>query len=188
MAENVTIIPRGKLFFEKYNVADGTYAAAIEIANNKSIKLEETKETKKIPNKTENLSTTAEERVTANDAKITFESHNIDDNTMELATGNAVETTVYAIGDNLPDGTVAAVETTVKSFDGGGTVLLEGRFKFVETVQNKRRRVIEIPHAIVKSTGGFELLGDEFTTLNFEGELKKLDGVALYKTHFIPVA
>jgi len=165
----------GRLSFEKQN-ADGTFAPAIEIGEAKDVVFKQDTKTTNAMNHDNAIEVVSDVAITDMSATISFKTTNHSPENLAIAMGGTYTTQIFAIGDTLPDFTVALVSTTLNVITGATEALQKGRFTFIESPPGGTvKRVFKIPLALVTSNDSLALMSKEFVELSFNGEVLKLD-------------
>jgi hypothetical protein len=166
----------GKIHMSLYNGTD--YDAEVEIGEITEAKVSITQNYAEAFSKDTGISKKVDKVATSTDAKVTFTTQNINKENLRMAMFGVVGTETFAIGDTLPDGTVAAAETTIDFIDGGKLSKIEAKLRIVGTnVTDGKNPVMMIHHAVITPTGDArDYFADNHSTLGFEGEILEIGG------------
>jgi len=125
--------------------------------------------------------------VTKSEAKLSFTTQNMDDTNFAFSSLGSDEDVVYAIGDELPDGTTAAVQTTVRKIKAGKKLLNKIPLRYVGAACEGRRRVaVDFPSVVVTPSGDKSVQTKDFMNLGFDGKiLTPANGEAPYTEYLI---
>lgn len=163
----------GRLYFTPY--VNNSYGAEVEIGEVKDFKLSITTETADALSKDTGMSITVEEVTKAVDTSVSFTTQNLNKENVAMALMGTLTTETFAIGDTLPDGTVAAAETTVDKITGAAKTQLQGKLRMVsEPINDSAKRPVLVAHvATVRPSDGREYIVDDFSSLGFDGKILK---------------
>jgi hypothetical protein len=177
----------GKLFFSKYNGTD--YDAEVEIGEIQSANLKIDTTEAEAYSKDTGVKKKIDKVVTEINSNFSFTTQNVNKENMAMAMLGDLDTETFAIGDTLPDGTVATVEVVLPVIIGGVNPIIQGKIKCVGVnVSGKDNPVLLIHHAFVKASGDIrDYFADKHTTLSFESEITEIDG-EYFKEYFMPKA
>jgi hypothetical protein len=106
---------------------------------------------------------------------------------MALAMLGTLSTETFAIGDTLPDGTVATAEVIIPVVRGGVVPLIEGKVRIVGVnVTGTANPVLEVPMCVLTPSGDIrDYFASEHVKIAFEGEILESNG-EYFKEYFIP--
>ncbi len=160
----------GRLFFTPYE--NGAYGADIEIGEVKDFSLNIALTSADAISQDSGPELVVEDVVTKSDAKVSFTTQNLNDNNRALAHMGTLTSEVFAIGDTLPDGTVATEETTVAKIIGMDKTQLKGKLRVVSEPINDsaKRPVLIIPMCSVRPSASVGYIMTDFAKLQFEGK------------------
>jgi len=177
----------GKILFGKYN---GTgYDADVEIGEIQSAKLKVTPKYADASSKDTGVSKKVDKVLTGTDATLSFTTQNVNKANMAMAMLGSETTETFAIGDTLPDGTVATVQEVIPVINGGTLSKVEGKVTIVGVnVSGSDNPVLVVHHAVLTPSGDIrDYFADKHTTVGFDGEILEIDG-EYFKEYFIPKA
>lgn len=165
----------GKLLFRESK--DG--AVFVEIGEVQSATLKIGVETKDAFSKDTTMKKLVEKVATAINATIAFETQITNVHNTAMAMLGSVDSETFAIGDTLPDGTVATSETVIPVIEVGTRPIIEGELKFVGDEDGAKKPVLHIFNAVITPTGDIGYIVEDFSKLSFEGAvLETADGYA----------
>jgi len=115
--------------------------------------------------------------LTETKATTAFTTQNMSKDNMAMAMFGTVGTEVFAIGDTLPDGTTATVETTLDVIKGGTIAKVEGKIRIIgKNLSGSKNPVLEIHHAFITPSGDVrDYFAEKHATVGFDCEIVKLD-------------
>jgi len=191
MANPEAVIDRyiggGRLYFSNYNGTD--YDAEVEIGEVQDVSLKiETSEADAFSKDT-GVKKKVDKVVTEINSSLSFTTQNVNKENMAMAMFGDLQTETFAIGDTLPDGTVATEEIIIPVVVGGANSIIEGKLRFVSTnVSGDSNPALIINHAFIKASGDVRnYFADSHATLSFDGEIVEMNG-EYFKEYFIPKA
>jgi hypothetical protein len=161
----------GKLFF-KENKAN---SVEVEIGEVQTATLKIGVETKDAFSKDKSMKKLVEKVATAINATITFETQITNAHNTAMAMLGSVDSETFAIGDTLPDGTVATAETVIPVIEVGTRPIIEGQLKFVGDEDGAKKPVLLVFNAVITPTGDIGYITEDFTKLAFEGAVLETD-------------
>ena len=161
----------GKLFF-KENKAGST---EVEIGEVQSATLKIGVETKDAFSKDTTMKKLVEKVATAINATIAFETQITNAHNTAMAMLGSANSETFAIGDTLPDGTVATASTVIPVIEVGTRPIIEGQLKFVGDEDGAKKPVLLVFNAVITPTGDIGYITEDFTKLAFEGAVLKTD-------------
>lgn len=161
----------GKLFFTENKVG----ATEVEIGEVQSATLKVGVETKEAFSKDTTMKKLVEKVATAINATIAFETQITNAHNTAMAMLGTSTTETFAIGDTLPDGTVATAETIVPVIEVGTRPIIEGQLKFVGDEDGAKKPVLLVFNAVITPTGDIGYIVEDFTKLAFEGAVLETD-------------
>jgi len=165
---------------------DGTaYGAEVEIGEIKNVSLKLSSTTADATSMDSGIAKKVDKVVTAIDGVTSFTTQNMNKENMAMAMLGELSTETFAIGDDLPDGTVATVETIIPVIIGGVVPKIEGKLRVVSVnVAGTTNPVLEIPMLSLTPSGDIrEYFADKHATLGFDGEIIETDGVFFKEYH-----
>jgi len=122
-------------------------------------------------------------------ATTSLTTQNLSKDNMAMAMFGTVETETFAIGEELPDGTTATVETELDVIKGGTVAKIEAKIRVIGVnLSGDKNPVLEIHHAFITPSGDVrDYFAEKHTTLGFDVEIVKLDTEdSHFKEYFIP--
>lgn len=156
----------GRAYFEKLK-ADGTYETKREIGEIKGLTMSVKLEKEQAFSEDDGVAELVMELEKKKDISLKFSTQNVDKDNLALALYGTQGVTVYAIGDTLPNGEVAAAETTVPTISIGTSSIIEGRFTFISNAGTDKikRRKWTFHKVSLSMEGDFALMSDKFVTI-----------------------
>ena len=165
----------GKLFFTSKEAG----SIEVEIGEVQSATFKIGVETKDAFSKDQLMKKMVEKVATSITATISFETQITNAHNTAIAMLGSEDTEVFAIGDTLPDGTVATVSTTIPVIKVGTKPIIEGQLKFVGDEDGAKKPVLLIFNAVIIPTGDIGYIVEDFSKLTFEGAvLETAEGYA----------
>lgn len=177
MANPTTTVERyiggGKLYFTPYE--NGAYGTEIEIGEVKDFSLTISADKKEALSKDTGANVLVEEVVSAVNTSVKFSTQNVNKENTALYLLGTVSDEVFAISDELPDGTTAAVETTVPKISGGVSPQKKGKLRMVGAPLNDSAKlpVLIVYMASLTPSGDKGYILDDFNNLGFDGKAMK---------------
>ena len=175
----------GKIYLSLYNGTD--YDAEVEIGEVQSANLKITTEEADAFAKDTGIKKKVDKVVTSIDSNLSFTTQNVNKNNMAMGMFGSSETETFAIGDTLPDGTVATEEIIIPVIVGGNNPVIQAKIKIIATnISGDNNPVLLIHHAFIKANGDVrDYFADKHTTLGFEAEVVEMNG-EYFKEYLIP--
>lgn len=161
----------GKLFF-KENKAN---SVEVEIGEVQTATLKIGVETKDAFSKDSTMKKLVEKVATAINATITFETQITNAHNTAMAMLGTQGSETFAIGDTLPDGTIATAQTVVPVIEVGTKPIIEGQLKFIGDEDGEKKPVLLVFNAVITPTGDIGYIVEDFSKLTFEGAVLKTD-------------
>jgi len=126
--------------------------------------------------------------VTKWDGKISFTTQNMSDKNFALSSLGVDEDMSFSAGDELPDGTTAAANITIRVIKAGKKLLNKEAIKYVAAkCDGKRRLVVEFPSVVITPSGDKQPQTKDFANIGFDGKmLAPANGEAVYTEYLIP--
>ena len=171
ITKNDRYIGGGKLFFTENKVG----ATEVEIGEVQSATLKIGVETKDAFSKDSTMKKLVEKVATAINATITFETQITNAHNTAMAMLGSASSETFAIGDTLPDGTIATASTVIPVIEVGTRPIIEGQLKFVGDEDGAKKPVLLVFNAVITPTGDIGYITEDFTKLAFEGAVLKTD-------------
>lgn len=161
------IIPRGKLYFTLEE--DGAVEFEIGLVQKVSFSTDTTEA--KVMDKSAAADRTFDVATTSATSTLSYETQDVKPEVLAQALRAKIEDITYEVGDELPDGTTATEQTTIKRLTGDPMTQMKGKFRFESSVATTDGYPqLTIPSAFVKPDGTFDLIADDFISLSFKGE------------------
>lgn len=178
----------GVLHFSNWNGT--TYDTEVEIGEIKGAKIKVSAKYADAMNKDAGIEKKVDKTATSTEATISFETQNVSKENMAMGMFGELTTETFAIGADLPDGTVATVETILPVILGGKVPKVEGKLRFVGVnLSGSNNPVLMVHHAVLTPSGDVrDYFADKHSTLGFNGEMLKLDNTEYFKEYFMPKA
>jgi len=184
---NEKYIAGGRLYFSLLNT-DGSYQPEYEIGEVQDVTLKTDTSFAEAMNKDGAVPVKSDKVATSFSATLSFSTIKINKENLAMALNATLTTEIFALGSTLPNGAIAAIETTLDVINGGENTLIKGKFKFVsEVATGNKQPVLEIPIAAVSSNDSMAFMSDDFAKLSFDCDVLKHDTDGYFKTYFIPV-
>lgn len=171
MLKNDRYIGGGKIFF----TPSGEGASEVEIGEVQEATLNFSTTTADAFNKDNVMKKKVAKVVTDITASIKFTTQITNAHNTAMAMLGTSDNEVFAIGDTLPDGTVAAEEITIPVVKAGTKPLIEGALKFIGDEDGDEKAVLIVFNASITPTGDIGYIVDNFSVLSFEGEVLETD-------------
>ncbi|NOQ31516.1 MAG: hypothetical protein GQ570_10365 [Helicobacteraceae bacterium] len=177
----------GKLYFAKFNGVD--YDTEVEIGEIQSASLKVNANYTDALSKDTGVAKKVDKVATSTDSSISFTTQNVNKENMAMAMFGDLTTETFAIGELLPDGTVATAEVTIPVIIGAQQPKVEGKLRLVGVnVTGTEDPVLLVHHAAITPSGDVrDYFADKHSTLGFDGEVMEING-EYFKEYFIPKA
>lgn len=161
----------GKVFFSRYNGND--YDAEVEIGEVQSANLKISQTYADAFSKDTGIQKKVDKVATQTEATISFTTQNVSIENIAMAAFGTVENAGFGVGDVLPDGTVATVQTTIPVIRGGSLKKIEGKIRIVGVnATGTKNPVLVVHHAVLTPDGDIrDYFADKHTTIGFSGEI-----------------
>lgn len=170
LEKNQRLLGGGKLFFEKK--VNGVLQEKKEIGEVKNFKITSAVETIEAESESEATPETVDEVIVKQTYSVSFETQQVDKETLTLALFGERGTKTIASGDTLPNGETATEDTTYTVIDPGDE-LVEGRLTFETTPKRGKKRIVVFYNISLKFNSDLILQAKEFISLPFEAKVKK---------------
>ncbi|MCX6076429.1 MAG: hypothetical protein NTW78_06010 [Campylobacterales bacterium] len=178
----------GKIFLAKWN---GTlYETEVEVGEIQSATLKINPTYTDAIAKDSGIAKKVDKVVKSVDATISFTTQNVNKVNMAMAMlGSDTQTETFAIGDTLPDNTVATVETVIPVIDGVTISKIEARVRIVGVnISGSFNPVLLVHHAVITPTSDLrDFFADKHATLGFNGEVLEV-AAGYFKEYHMPKA
>jgi len=187
MADDIErYIGGGKVFLSKFNGTD--YEDEVEVGEIQSATLKMSQTTTDAMSKDSGISKKVDKVVTATDTTLSFTTQNLDKKNLAMAMfGSDADTETFAIGDTLPDNTVATEETIVPVIKGASLSKIEAKVKIIGVnVSGDSNPVLLVHHAYLTPSSDIrDYFAEKHATLGFDCEIMETpDGY--FKEYLIP--
>lgn len=184
MADIERYVGGGKLFFTPY--VNGSYDTEREIGEIKEAKLKIAPSYVDAMSRDTGFDKKVDKTLKEVASSISFTTQNVNKENMALAMLGEISTETFAIGDTLPDGTVATIETNIPVISGGVVPLIEGKVRIVGVnVTGDFNPVLEVPMCVLTPSGDVrDYFASEHVKIAFEGEVLEANG-EYFKEYFI---
>jgi len=159
-----------------------------EIGEVQSAEIKISTDTKDAMNKDQVISKKVAKVVTGISATLDFETQIINAKNTAMFMLGTETTETFALGDTLPDGSVAGAEVDIPVLNAGTNPLIEGSFKFIGDEDGDTKPVLVIGSAVVTPNGGFGYIVDDFTKMSFTGEILQDANGLFYKEYRMSLA
>jgi len=183
MRQDNRVIGAGEIWFKKEGAGDFTKIGEIQ-----SAKISTNVEKKETFDKSSTMKKIVDMCAKSVNATITFDTRKLNKHNMAMHMLGEEETETFAIGDTLPDGTVATAETTIPVIKAGVNPLIKGAVKFIGDDDGDERPVLVCEYCVITPSGDRELIGEDYVGISFEGAVLVDDEGMLYKEYLIPVS
>lgn len=178
----------GTLHISKWNGT--TYDTEVEVGEIQSAALKISQDYVDAFSKDSGIQKKVDKVAKSTSATISFTTQNVNKANMAMAMfGSDTETETFAIGDTLPDNTVATVETIIPVINGATLSKIEAKVRIIGVnVTGSNNPVLLVHHAVITPTGDVrDFFADKHSTLGFDGEILEVaDGY--FKEYLIPKA
>lgn len=164
----------GRLFFTPLK-KDGTLGTEFEIGEVQSGELNFNVEKKDAFSKDRVIKQLVEQVVTKIDSTFKFNTQKLKTENLVLAKMGKKEDISYAIGDTLPDGTVATKAGTYVAIKMAENPIQKGQIRFVGDEDGASKPVLLLYSVALAPASGFNYFTEEFATLEFEAAVLKTD-------------
>lgn len=156
----------GRVYFEKLN-ADGTHEEQREIGEIQNLTISVKLEKEQAFSQDDGPAELVMELEKKKDMSLKFATQNVDKNNLALVLYGTSGTNTYAIGETLPNGEVATVETIVPTIQIGTSSIVEGRFVFISNAGTDKikRKKWTFNKVSLSMEGDFALMSDKFVTI-----------------------
>lgn len=161
----------GKLFW-KPNKAS---AVEVELAEVQDFTYKTNTETKEAFSKANVMRTLVARVITSFGATVSFSVQKFDIEILSMALGGTVSDKSFAIGETLPDMTVATEATTIPVIKVGDNPLIEGQLRFIGDEDGDQKPVMLIHNAAITTSGDIPMITEDFAKLSFEGAVLKTE-------------
>jgi len=178
----------GKLFISKWN--GSTYDAEVEVGEIQSATLKVSQTYADAISKDNGIGKKVDKVSTATDATISFTTQNVNKINIAMAMfGGDTQTETFAIGDTLPDNTVATVETILPVINGATLSKVEAKIRIIGVnISGSDNPVLLVHHVVLTPSGDIrDYFADKHTTLGFDGEIMEVTE-GYFKEYLIPKA
>jgi len=165
------LIGGGKLYFER--LVDGVLQEKKEIGEVKDFKITANITTAEVEALESAVAETLDSVVIKQDYTLSFTTNQVDKDTLLLALFGKVEQKTYKQGDTLPDGTVAAADTTYNVIQGGIIDGIMGRLTFVADSARGKKKVAVFYKVSLSLNGDLLLQSKDFVTIPFTAKVLK---------------
>ena len=120
-------------------------------------------------------------------AELSFLTENINADNFSKGTFGKKVTKSYAVGDTLPNGTVAAAAIDVVEIKAAQELLKKEKLKYVGAKCEGKQFVVDFHSVTLKPDGDVSLQNKEFMQMKFSGEILAVDvnGKAEYFTTYL---
>lgn len=162
----------GKIFFAPFK-SDGTLDTEFEIGECQSGELSFNVEKKEAFSKDRVIKQMVEQVVTKIDSTFKFSTQKVNSKNLVLAKMGVEEIINYAIGDDLPDGTVATAVGTYTKIKMAENPIQKGQIRFVGDEDGDSKPVLLLYSVVLAPTGGFNYFAEDFANLEFESAVLK---------------
>jgi hypothetical protein len=185
MADIERYVGGGKLYFTPYT--NGAYGTEREIGEIKEAKLKIAPSYVDAMSRDTGFDKKVDKTLKEIASSLSFTTQNVSKENMALAMLGTLSTETFAIGDTLPDGTVATAEVIIPVVRGGVVPLIEGKVRIVGVnVTGTANPVLEVPMCVLTPSGDIrDYFASEHVKIAFEGEILESNG-EYFKEYFIP--
>lgn len=159
----------GKLYW-KPNKVD---AVERELAEVQDFTIKPATEKKEAFSKANVMKTLVAYVITSFNLTVSFSVQKFDIDVMAMALGGTVSEKVFAIGETLPDMTVATKQTTIPVIKSGANPLIEGQLRFVGDEDGDQKPVAIFYSVAITTSGDMPMITEDFAKLAFEGAVLK---------------
>ncbi|WP_455756475.1 hypothetical protein [Sulfurimonas sp.] len=177
----------GKAYFSNWN---GTaYDAEIEIGEVQGVNLKLSPSYTEARSRDTGVSKVVDKTLSDLTGTLSFTTQNVNKENMAMAMLGELTTETFAIGDTLPDGTVAVAEVILPVIIGGKIPRIEGKMRVVvENISGDFNPVLEVPLVVLTPSGDIrDYFSDKHATISFDGEITEVAG-EYFKEYQIPKA
>ncbi|WP_418180744.1 hypothetical protein ACNSOL_01355 [Aliarcobacter lanthieri] len=164
----------GKIFFTPIK-KDGTLGDEFEIGECQTGELNFNVEKKEAFSKDRVIKQLVEQVVTNIDATFKFTTQKVNNENLVLAKMGVKEEITYAVGDTLPDGTIATSSGTYTKIKMAENPIQKGQLKFIGDEDGDSKPVLILFSVALAPSTGFNYFTDDFATLEFEAAVLKTD-------------
>ena len=164
----------GKIFFSPMK-KDGTLDTEFEIGECQSGELSFNVEKKEAFSKDRSIKQMVEQIVTNIEATFKFSTQKLKTENLVLAKMGTKEEITYAIGDTLPDGTVATKAGKYTKIKMAENPIQKGKLRFEGDEDGDSKPILLLHSVALSPASGFNYFTDEFATLEFEAAVLKTD-------------
>ena len=178
----------GKVFFSSWNGSE--YATEVEIGEVQSLNLSIKTTTADATSKDTGLSKKVQKVPTGIDSSLKFVTQNVNKHNMAMAMLGEATTETFAIGDTLPDGTVATEQIIIPVIKGATQPVKEGRLRYVgNNIAGNDNPCLLVHHVSISPSGDVrDYFADKHSTLAFDGEVMEVVPGEYFKEYLIPKA
>lgn len=146
-----------------------------ELAEVQDFTLKPTTEKKEAFSKANVMKTLVAYVITSFNLTVSFSVQKMDIEVLAMAMGGTISSKTFAVGETLPDKTIATESTTIPVIKVGDNPLIEGQLRFVGDEDGDQKPVALIHNAAITTSGDIPLITEDFAKLAFEGAVLKTD-------------